>query len=212
MWKSKILLRLKSLIILIAVTCLSAATAFCPRVDIRSATLTLYTSSFPLRIENRRVVANMPERDEYSLLFIKDESLNLLLYDPRAMHFICWNPKRTKLVAKRNPTKDRIKLCSFREEASKSMPLTLRNYVSSYNNKQVMIKMSPRGHYASKQETRTCEKKRKFSKIKKNCHGSGEFLLSGCSDGRRRFCDVIKTLRKSRGILHELKMRHCENT
>ncbi|KAL3278850.1 hypothetical protein HHI36_016370 [Cryptolaemus montrouzieri] len=210
--KSKILLQLKTLIIIITVTNFVVVSAFCPRVDIRSATLTLYTSSFPLRIENRRVVANMPERDEYSLLFIRDESLNLLLYDPRAMYFICWNPKRTKLVAKRNPTKDKIKLCSFREEASKSMPLTLRNYVSDYNNKHLMIKMGPRGLYAGKQEVRTCEKKRRINKMKKSCTGSGEFLLSGCSDGRRRFCDVIKTIRKGKGVLHDLKAKHCENT
>lgn len=183
--------------------------ALCPRVEIRSATLTLYPSSFPLRIENRKVVANMPSGEEYSLLFIRRESLELLIYDPRAKHFICWNPKRTRLVAKRNFPKEKLPLCTFVEKASELLPQTLRNYVSTYRNRTVTIKMSPRGIYASRNELRLCERTKKNAKRKKSCAGNPEFLLSGCSDGRRRFCDETKKLHHHKGVLFDLKQKHC---
>ncbi|XP_045460847.1 uncharacterized protein LOC123671181 isoform X3 [Harmonia axyridis] len=216
--KSKILLGLKSLITLITVTNIIAVSAFCPRAEIRSAIMTLYPSSRPLRIENRKVVARRPHNendiDQYSLLFIKYESLNLLLYDPRAMHFICFNPKRTKLMPKRNPLKGKIELCLFQEEPSREMPQTLRSYVNYHRDKRAMITMGQNGLYFDK-ETRNCTKKASHHhphKMRKNCKGDSGFLISSCIDGKRRFCDVVRDIRKSRGVIHDLKTKYCENT
>ncbi|XP_044761306.1 uncharacterized protein LOC123318685 isoform X2 [Coccinella septempunctata] len=213
--KSIILLGLKSLITLITVTNIIAASPFCPRGEIRSAIMTLYPSNRPLRIENRKVIARRPHNEMNSLLFIKYESLNLLLYDPRAMHFICFNPKRTKLMPKRNPLKSKIDQCLFREEASREMPQTLRSYVNYHRDRRVMITIGQNGLFLDR-EGRNCTKKpnnhHHLHKTKRNCRGDSGFLISSCKDGKWIFCDVVKEVRKSRGVIHELKTKYCENT